>query len=98
MLIPGAFDSEGSPIIKIKIAGDLGQKECTAVIDTGCTGFVALPIGEMMPLGLKINGAVSVQLGNGAIIDNWVAEGLVTLSSQAEVGTIILDENSTTSL
>jgi predicted aspartyl protease len=94
MLIPGSFDANGSPVIKIKVAGDLGEKEYTAVIDTGCTGFIALPFAEIIPLGLKVNGAVSVQLGNGMVIDNGVAEGVVTLSSQSEVGTIILDENS----
>jgi predicted aspartyl protease len=62
MLIPGSFDTDGSPIVKIKVAGDLGEKEYAAVIDTGCTGFVALPLAEMIPLGLTISGAVSVQL------------------------------------
>jgi predicted aspartyl protease len=94
MLIPGGFDADGSPIVKIKVSGDLGEKEYTAVIDTGCTGFVALPFAEMIPLGLTIRGAVSVQLGNGAMVDNMIAEGIVTLSSQAEIGTIILDETS----
>jgi predicted aspartyl protease len=95
MLILGSFDDDGSPVIKIKVAGDLGEKEYTAVIDTGCTGFVALPFNEMIPLGFKIDGVTSVVLGNGQAIDNWVAEGIVTLSTQAEIGTIVLDEGTT---
>jgi predicted aspartyl protease len=94
MLVLGSFDDDGSPVITIKVAGDLGEKEYTAVIDTGCTGFVALPSNEMIPLGLKIGGATSVILGNGQAVDNWVAEGLVTLSAQAEIGTIVLDDGS----
>src|ERR1700676_3531268 len=76
------------------IAGDLGEKEYTAVIDTGCTGFVVLPFAEMIPLGLAIRGAVPVQLGNGAVIDSLIAEGIVTLGSRAEIGPIILDQSS----
>jgi len=87
MLIPGSFDEDGSPVVKIKVAGNLGEREYTAVVDTGCTGFVALPLNEMIPLGLKVDGATTVQLGNGEIIENNVAEGLVTLGAQAEIGT-----------
>jgi predicted aspartyl protease len=94
MLIPGSFDTDNSPTVTIKVAGDLGEKEYTAVIDTGFTGFVALPLAEMIPLGLTTKDAASVRLGNGTVISNFVAEGIVSLSSQAEIGTIVLDENS----
>lgn len=94
MLIPGSFDGDGSPIVKIKIAGDLGEKEYTAVIDTGCTGFITLPLNEIIPLGLTVNGAARVTLANGVTIINSVAEGIVTLGSQAEIGTIVLDHES----
>ncbi len=92
MLIPGSFDADGSPTIKIKITGDLGSREYVAVIDTGFTGFVALPLAEMIPLGLRTEGATSVTLGNGAVIDNLVAPGRVTLGSQTESGTVVLDD------
>ncbi len=94
MLVLGSFDNSGSPIVRIKVAGDLGEKEYTAVIDTGCTGFVSIPVEEMQPLGLKINGVASVTLGNGAEIENFVAEGIVTLGDQAESGIIVLDDGS----
>jgi predicted aspartyl protease len=94
MLIPGFFDSDGSPAIRITIEGDLGSREYTAVIDTGFTGFVALPLAEMIPLGLRTEGAASVMLGNGAVIDNLLAPGRVTIGTQTETGTIVLDETS----
>jgi predicted aspartyl protease len=91
MLIPGFFDADGSPAVTIRIAGDLGTQEYTAVIDTGFTGFVALPLAEMIPLGLRTEGAASVMLGNGVVVDNLVAPGRVTIGSQTELGTIVLD-------
>ena len=49
----------------------------------------------MIPLGLKSEGAASVTLGDGSVIDNLVAPGFVTLGTQTESGSILLDENST---
>jgi len=94
MLILGSFDNDGSPVIKIKIAGDLGENEYSAVLDTGFTGFVAIPFGEMQTLGLTISGATSVMLGDGSVVENFVAEGIITIGSQADVGTIVLDNGS----
>ena len=94
MLIPGSFDTAGNAVVKIQITGDLGNKEYTAIIDTGFSGFVVIPLAEMIPLGLRTEGAASVMLGNGTIIDNLVARGSVTLGSQTQSGTVLLDETS----
>jgi predicted aspartyl protease len=94
MLIPGRFDSTGSPIITIQVAGATGSKTYQAIIDTGFTGFVALPWGEMIELGLKTQGAADITLGDGSVVANHVSIGTVTLGTQAQSGLIILDENS----
>lgn len=94
MLIPGRFDSSGSPIITIEVAGATGSKAYDAVIDTGFTGFVALPWGEMIDLGLTAQGAANVTLGNGSVVSNHLSTGAVTLGAQIESGTILLDETS----
>jgi predicted aspartyl protease len=97
MLVVGAFDESGSPNVKIRASGSLGSRDYTATIDTGFSGFVALPLVEMVPLGLATKpSAASVMLGNGQIIYNLVAEGLITLSGQSESGSILLDETSST--
>ncbi len=94
MLIVGGFDDAGSPTVKIRIGGDLGTQHYTAIIDTGFSGFVALPQVEMVPLGLSTEpAAASVMLGNGDIIFNLIAQGTVTLGDQqAATGPILLDE------
>lgn len=95
MLIAGAFDEAGSPTIKIRVSGDRGSRDYAATIDTGFTGFVALPLVEIVPLGLSTDpGAASVMLGDGTIIENLVARGSVILGSHLAVGTILLDETS----
>ena len=95
MLVVGAFDSSGSPTVRIRVSGDFGSRDYVATIDTGFTGFVALPLVEMVPLGLATQpGAASVMLGDGTIVQNLIAQGSVTLSGRSAGGTILLDETS----
>jgi predicted aspartyl protease len=94
MLILGTFDSSGNAIISIRVTGASGSKNYDAIIDTGFSGFVALPFLEMVELGLTTQGAANVMLGDGSIITNHVSSADVTLGIQVENGTILLDENS----
>jgi predicted aspartyl protease len=94
MLILGTFDSSGNAIINIRVAGASGSKNYDAIIDTGFSGFVALPIFELIELGLTTQGATNVMLGDGSIITNLVSSADVSLGTQVENGTILLDENS----
>jgi predicted aspartyl protease len=95
MLLLGTFDSDGNATINIRVDGNSGFKNYTAIIDTGFSGFVALPILDMVDLGLKAEGAANVTLGDGSTTVSHLSSGIVTLGSQAEIGTILLDENST---
>jgi len=94
MLIPGGFESSGSPIIAIRVAGPSGSKTYWAVIDTGFTGFVELPLIEMVDLGLKSQGATNVMLGDGSVITNLLSSADVHLGNQIENGTVLLADNS----
>lgn len=95
MLVAGAFDDTGSPIITIRISGQIGSRDYSATIDTGFTGFVALPTAELVPLGLSTQPiAASVMLGNGEIIYNLIAQGRVSLGDQSVEGPILLDDTS----
>jgi clan AA aspartic protease len=93
-LILGTFDTSGSAIVNIRVAGMNPAHEYTAVIDTGFNAFIAMPIAAMIDLGLKSEAAVKVTLGDGSTIDNFVARGAVTLGSQTKTCDILLDENS----
>jgi predicted aspartyl protease len=94
MLIPGGFDSSGSPTITIRVVGPLGSKTYEAVIDTGFTGFVELPLVEVVELGLKTQGAANVMLGDGTVVTNSLATADVHLGDQSESGTILLADSS----
>jgi hypothetical protein len=89
VLALGTFDQSGSATIRIRVTGKLGHKDYEATIDTGFSGFVALPTKEMIPLGLSTGGATTVMLGNGSVIDNLVASASVTLCGQTIAGTVL---------
>jgi predicted aspartyl protease len=92
--ILGTFDRSGSAIVNIRVAGINPARAYTAVIDTGFNAFIAMPIGAMIDLGLKSEGAAKVTLGDGSTIDNFVARGAVTLGSHTKTCDILLDDNS----
>jgi predicted aspartyl protease len=95
MLILGRFDASGSAVIDIGVAGDSGSKTYPATIDTGFSGFVALPFNEMIDLGLSVHGAADVLLGNGSIVASPVSSGTAFIGGLIATGTIVLDETST---
>ena len=80
MLLVGRFDGSGSAVVDICVNGAAGRKSYAATIDTGFSGFVALPLNEMIDLGLLIEGAANVQLGDGSITTSHLSTGSVTLS------------------
>lgn len=94
-LIRGSFDTSGSAIVRVRVAGTGPAREYAAVIDTGFNAFIAMPISAMIDLGLKSEGAARVTLGDGSTIDNLVARGTVSIGSQTKTCDILLDESST---
>ncbi|MDX6444569.1 MAG: gag-polyprotein putative aspartyl protease [Blastocatellia bacterium] len=92
----GSFNKAGSPTLKIKIAGPLpgSGQEFEAIVDTGFTGFVSMPIVKAFPLGLLLAGTTSVTLADGQSAFNLTATGIVTVGNSSEVGVIILQGSS----
>lgn len=61
------------------------------MIDTGYTGFLALPIAPALPLGLALVGSMDVFYADGSASTSFVTEGTVTLPNGEQVqGTITL--------
>ena len=61
----GYFDKIGNPCLKFHLAGvhhDIPGLEFEAVIDTGFTGFLVLPMVQAFPLGLPLHGTTSATL------------------------------------
>ena len=52
---------------------------CHALIDTGFTGFLMLPVAKALPLGLTLCGTGDYTLADGKPATNFLARGTVTI-------------------
>jgi len=92
----GFLDSAGTPRLKILISGVLSNEpqEFEAIVDTGFTGFISMPILKAFPLGLPLLGTTTVMLADGATASKLTALGRAHLGAEINFGVIILEPNS----
>jgi predicted aspartyl protease len=77
----GYLDTNGHPRLTIRISGThpTATAVVEAMIDTGFTGFLMLPIAQALPLGLALYGTGNYTLADGSSVTNFLAEGTVTV-------------------
>jgi predicted aspartyl protease len=91
----GFFDKSGSPALKIKIKGPFGDGvEFDAVLDTGFTGFICMPLLRALPLGLLLYGTTQVELADGNKSMKITAKGMAKIGDEEKVGVVILEPTS----
>ncbi len=93
LVATGSFDN-GTPSLKFSLGGVGGEKEFTAVIDTGFSGFVSMPMIQAFPLGLPLYGTTTVILADGKSQTKLVAHGKAQLSDKSQFGLVILEFSS----
>ena len=96
----GYFNSTGAPAIKILLSGVIqkNRTEFEALIDTGFSGFISIPILDAFPLGLVLRGSMRITYGDGASSDKLYALGEVSIGKESGAGLIILEEGPATVL
>jgi predicted aspartyl protease len=90
----GYFDSSGSPKLRIRIGGVVTGTEriFDAIIDTGFTGFVSMPLVDAFPLGLILMGTTNIVLADHTTQTRLTAWGTAALESgESAVGVVILE-------
>lgn len=86
--LTGSFNSSGSPVIRIAVYGASAQakQEFEAILDTGFSGFLAMPIGQAFPLGLVLTGTTTTILADGSQPFKLTALGKVVVGNQTAIG------------
>jgi predicted aspartyl protease len=95
LLSTGYFDPEGNPHLKVKLCGMFNPAgiELEAVIDTGFSGFLSLPLIQAFPVGLALAGTTSVQFADGTTSNKLFAVGTVLVGSVSKSGVVLLHES-----
>ena len=97
LITTGFFDSSGNPSLKFGLSGVHSQQptEFSAIIDTGFSGFVSMPLVQAFPLGLPLVGTTSVVLADGSNQTKLVAQAMAHIASREKIGIVILEPSST---
>ena len=93
----GHYDERGNACLKLHMHGVRHEPpgvEFEAIIDTGFTGFIQLPLSEALSLSLPLEGTNSVTLADGSALVMLTALAQVTLLGRTEVGVILLSMSS----
>src|SRR5712692_4887859 len=77
----GYLDNAGHPRLTIQVSGTSPNTyaDCEALLDTGFTGFLMLPIAQALPLGLVLLSTGDYVLANGQPVTCYLARGTVTV-------------------
>ncbi len=88
--ILGTYE-KGHAHVKIKIRGvSKTPMELEALVDTGFTGFVHLPMQYAFALGLPLRGTVTSTLADARRVTEFTAIGIVALNGREETGVVVL--------
>jgi clan AA aspartic protease len=75
-----------TPTTLVEVIGSRGKAAFDAIIDTGFSGDVCLPVAVAIGLGLELVGQTSIELADGTLKSDLVFEGKVRfLGEQIDV-------------
>lgn len=95
--VNGSLDpTSGCPIVEIEVQGPFGQpQKFTAMVDTGFSGYLSLPILKAFPLGLILQGTMGITLADGTTHARLTARGMIKFDGKDEVGLVLLEWQNT---
>ena len=87
-----SFNHAESPRVKIGLNGASphASKEFDAIVDTGFTGFISMPMKDAIPLGLILSGTTSTTLADGSSSHKLTALGTATVGEESNLGVVLL--------
>ena len=88
MILQGHIDDRNQLWVPITVAGLQGQENISALIDTGFTGELLLPLKIAVPLGLKLAGIAPYQLADGSISKQMLFSAAITWGTQTRAITV----------
>jgi predicted aspartyl protease len=89
----GYLDNAGSPRLKIILRGvwEGVEQELDAIVDTGFTGFLSMPMVDAFPLGLVLYGTTTTILADGSTSYKLMAVGTACVGQESKLGIVLLN-------
>lgn len=90
-----SLNKAGHPIIRVRVWGIAEQfaQEFDALLDTGFTGFMMLPLTAALPLGLTLISTSAYTLADGSSTTSLLALGTIEYEGQQIFGPVSLESN-----
>lgn len=91
----GYLDNAGHPHIKIRVWGLSAEfaQDFEAMIDTGFSGYLSLPLVRAFPLALTLFGTTQYELADGSMSPKLLAHGSIDHEGEITSGLIALEAN-----
>jgi predicted aspartyl protease len=92
----GSLNQLGCPVVEIEVSGGVPgvRKRLSALLDTGFSGFLSIPILEAFPLGLMLRGTINAALADGSQQAKLICRGSVHFGGEIQDGVIIVEPSS----
>ena len=93
-VLSGYLDGYGNPAIKISVYGvvEAARPDFEAIINTGFSGFLMMPMASVFPLTLTLMGTADNELADGSLISQFLAHGSVIIGEETVTGAITLGQ------
>ena len=90
MILQGHIDDSNQLWVTIKVGGDHSAQDIRALIDTGFTGDLWLPLRIAVPLGLKLTAISECQLADGSISNQMLFSAVISWGTKTRPITVIV--------
>ena len=87
----GKIGTDGRPRLPLKISGSVNKLDFEAIIYTGFTGFLYMPILASIPLGVLLESTSRVTLADGSEITVLLAQFEIEVMGDKLTGWAMLD-------
>ncbi|SRR6266581_306386 len=95
MVLNGYIDERNQLWVRVTVAGQTGQKEIQALVDTGFTGELQLPLIVAVPLGLRLSGVGTFELADGSTSQEMLFAASIQWGTTLRSATVVVANTDT---
>jgi len=95
MVLNGYIDDRNQLWIEITVAGPHNKQTVQALIDTGFTGELQLPLTVAVPLGLQLAGVGTAELADGTRYDEMLFDASISWGTKSRPVTVSVSNTET---